>query len=547
MVLRKTALGAAALVTVAALALAGCSGSTKGQTSGPSALSLDLNKLATTTTAGTAPVDLVKWNLPYEPSSIDPIFTWNYAENTVDANLCESLVKMKPDLSTEQGLATKVDQPNDTTVVYTIRDGVKFWDGKPLTADDVAYSLQRQIGADTKSYWSDYFKNVASAEVTGPLQVTVKLSQPDVLFTQAMGSAAGAIVEKAAAVAGGQAFGTPKGDLQCTGPYKLDKWDSGKSLTISRNDAYWDSKVKPMVKQISFSFIADESTAVNALRTGDVDGQFFYLPPAGLSQLQKSSSVTTTFGKSFVFWTLAAINKGGALGDEKIRQALSLAIDRTALTKVVFQGAAIPAPTLANPAMWGYGKDVFAKAYKNYGVSADLAKAKKLVEEAGSPKTPIVLAVQGSSAVHEQTASVIQAAGQAIGLNVQTKVIPVEQFGNLYFDKTARVGLDGFFTTNYSDFADPLNVYSFFQTGNSHDYIDWNGADSEIAKALQTTDEAKRAPIVTDIEQKVTKGLPWIPLAYEPTTLIQNKRISGAVPSFAYLYAPWAVTIGGTK
>jgi peptide/nickel transport system substrate-binding protein len=546
-VTRKAALATAAVLSIAAIALAGCSGGSKSPTGGPSKLALDLNKLATTTPVGTQPVDSITWNLPYEPSSIDPIFTWNYAENTVDANLCESLMKMKPDLSMEPGLATKVDQPNDTTVVYTIRDGVTFWDGKPLTADDVAYSLQRQIGPNTKSYWSDYFKNVASAEVTGPRQVTVKLSKPDVLFTQAMGSAAGAIVEKAAAEAGGQAFGTPKGDLQCTGPYKLDTWDSGKSLVISRNDAYWDANVKPKVKQISFSFIADESTAINALRTGDVDGQFFYLPPAGLSQLQKSSNVTTTFGKSFVFWTLAAINKDGALGDQRVREALSLAIDRTALTNVVFQGAAIPAPTLANPAMWGYEKPTFAKAYAQYGVAPDLEKAKKLVEEAGSPKTPIVLAVQGSSAVHEQTASVIQAAGQAIGLNVQTKVIPVEQFGNLYFDKTARQGLDGFFTTNYSDFADPLNVYSFFQSGNSHDYIDWNGADSEIAQALQTTDESKRAPIVTDIEKKVTNGLPWIPLAYEPTTLIQNKRISGAVPSFAYLYAPWAVTIGGTK
>jgi len=546
-VLRKTALGAAAVIAVAALALAGCSGSPKGQTSGPSELTLDLNHLAATTPTGTTPVDQVKWNLPYEPSLIDPIFTWNYAENTVTANMCESLVRLKPDLSQEPGLASKVEQPDDTTVIYTIREGVTFWDGNPLTAEDVAFSLQRQIGPDTKSYWADYFHNVASAEATGPLQVTVKLSKPDVLFTQAMGSAAGAIVEKAAVEAGGQAFGTPKGGLQCTGPYKLGAWDSGKSLTMDRNDAYWDSSVKPKVKQISFSFIADESTAINALRTGDVDGQFFYLPPAGLSQLQKSSNVTTTFGKSFVFWTLAAINKDGAMGDEKIRQALSLAIDRTALTKVVFQGAGIPAPTLAGPDMWGYGKDQFSSAYKKFGVAPDLEKAKKLVEEAGSPKTPIVLAVQGSSAVHEQTASVIQAAGQAIGLNVQTKVIPVEQFGNLYFDQTARKGLDGFFTTNYGDFADPLNVYSFFQSGNSHDYIGWDSADADIAKALQTSDDTARAKLVVGIQDKVTQGLPWIPLAYEPTTLIQNKRISGAVPSFAYLYSPWAVTIGGTK
>lgn len=548
MVLRKTALSSMAVLALASLTLAGCSApSDTSDSKGPASLELDLDNLATTTPAGTKPVDEVKWNLPYEPSSIDPILTWNYAENTATANLCESLLRMKPDLSLEPGLASKVDQPDDKTYVYTIREGVTFWNGNPLTAEDVAFSLQRQIGENSKSYWGDYFSNVVSAEVTGDMQVTVTLSEPDVLFAQAMGSAAGAIVEKAAAEAGGDAFGTPKGDLQCTGPYKVASWDSGKRLVIERNDAYWDTDVKPLAKQISFSFIADESTAINALSTGDVDGQFFYLPPAGLSQLQKSKNVTTTFGESFVFWTLAPIGKDGGLGDEKIRQALSLAIDREQLSKVVFQGAAIPAATIAGPATWGYEEDAFAEAFKEFDVTADIETAKKLVAEAGAPSEPIVLAVQGSSAVHEQTASVIQAAGQAIGLNVQTKVIPVEQFGNLYFDPAAREGLDGFFTTNYADFADPLGVYSFFESTNSHDYIGWDGADAEIAEALKTTDDAKRAELVIDIQKKVTEALPWIPLAYEPTTMIQSTRISGAVPSFAYLYAPWAVSIGGTE
>ncbi|KHK99982.1 hypothetical protein LK09_01310 [Microbacterium mangrovi] len=535
-----------AVIAIAGLALTGCSG--KSPTSAATAKTVDMSNLASTTPAGTTEIANVNWNLPYEPSNIDPQFTWNYAENTATANLCESLLRMNPDLSTSPGLATKVTTSgDDKTIVYTIRPNVKFWDGTTMTAEDVAYSLARQVGPNAKTYWSDYFQNVASVKATGPLQVTVTMKQPDILFTQAMASAAGAIVEKAGAVKAGQAFGTPSAGVMCTGPFKFGSWSSGKNLVIERNDAYWDQNVKPKAKQITFSFIADESTAVNALRSGDVDGQFFYLPPAGLPQLEKSSNVTTTFGKSFVFWTLAAINPGGPLGDQKIRQALSLAIDRAALTKVVFQGAGIPAPTLAGPATWGYEKQTFADAYKKFSVSPDIAKAKQLVQDAGSPTTPIVLAVQGSSAVHEQTASLIQAAGQAIGLNVQTKVIPVEQFGNLYFDKTARKGLDGFFTTNYSDFADPMGVYNFFESGNSHDYIGWNGADADIAKALQTTDEAQRAQLAVDIQTKVTEGLPWIPLAYEPTTMIQNKRISGAVPSFAYLYAPWAATLGGTK
>ncbi|WP_022894670.1 ABC transporter substrate-binding protein [Agromyces subbeticus] len=536
---------AAASLAAAALLLTACTAtSTTDEEPG---LSLDLDNLATTTTPGTEPVDEVKWNLPYEPMSLDPIYGFNYAENTVTANLCESLLRLTPDLKTEPGLATSVSQPDDTTIVYTIREGVTFWNGNPLTAEDVAYSLGRQTGPDTTTYWSDYFLNVDSVTATGPYEVTVKMKQPDVLFTQAMGSAAGAIVEKAAAEADGEQFGTPNGNLQCTGPFSLTKWNSGKSIELAKNPSYWDSALMPKVEKLSFSFIADESTAVNALRTGDIDGQYFYLPPAGLSQLQNSDTVATAYGKSFVFWTLAPINAEGPLGDQKIREALSLAVDRTAIAKVVFQGVAIPAPTLVGPDAWGYGEDTFAKAYAKFGVEPDIEEAKQLVADAGSPKEPIVLAVQGSSAVHEQTANLIQAAGQAIGLDVQTKVIPVEQFGNLYFDPKAREGLDGFFTTNYADFADPLGVYSFFHTSNSHDYIGWDGADAEIEEALATLDESKRAELVATIQDKVTEGLPWIPLEYEPVTLVQNKRISSATASFAYLYAPWAATIGGVK
>lgn len=447
---RRITLATAALAA-AGLALTGC---TAQPATGEGGLEVDLSNLATTTEPGTAPVELVKWNLPYEPMSLDPMYTFNYAENTVVANLCDSLVRMKPDLSTEPGLAAAVTQPDDTTVVYTLRDGVTFWDGTPLTAEDVVYSLQRQTGETTTSYFASYFQNVASIAATAPNEVTVTLTQPDVLFTQAMATAAGAIVSKQAAESAGEAFGTPSGGLQCTGPFSLESWSSGKNLRLAANPGYWDAALAPKAAALEFSFIADESTAVNALRSGDVDGQFFYLPPAGLTQLEQSDEVTTTYGKSLVFWTMTTTDFDGALGDERIRQALSLAIDREALTKVVFQGAGIPATSLAGPDYWGYERDAFEEAYGEFSAEPDLAAAKALVAEAGTVP-PIVLAVQGSSAVHEQTANVIQAAGQAIGLDIQTKVIPVEQFGNLYFDPAARDGIDGFFTTNYGSFANP--------------------------------------------------------------------------------------------
>lgn len=543
-----TLIGAVAAAALTLTACSGGGGGSAGSNQGGAAFDIDAASLATTTDPGTQPVDRVTWNLPYEPLSLDPMLTFNYAENTVDANLCEGLTRITPDLTIENALAEKVESPNDTTYVYTLRSGVTFWDGTPLTAADVVYSLGRQVGPDSATYWSDYFKNVSSVEQTGDNQVTVTLSQPDALFEQGMSSAAGAIVSKAAAEAAGEQFGTPKGGLMCTGPFSLASWEPGKAITLAKNADYWDANLVPKVEELSFSFIADESTAVNALRTGDVDGQFFYLPPAGLTQLENSDA-SITFGKSYIFWSLRAIQETGTFSNPKVREALLAAIDTQAIADVVFQGAAIPSPVLTGPAYYGddeAGK-LFEEAFDSYSVKPDIEKAKSLLAEAGDVSAPIVLGVQGSSAVHEQTANLIQAAGEAIGLKIETKVIPVEQFGNLYFDPKAREGLDGFFTTYYGNVTDPLDVYTTFTPDSTNNFIKYDGAAQELDDARKTLDPVERAKYTIAAQEKITRDLPWLPMGDLPVILVQNNGISGATASSAYLGYPWAATIGGVE
>ncbi|WP_336662181.1 ABC transporter substrate-binding protein [Leucobacter sp. USHLN154] len=543
-----TLIGAFAVAALTLTACAGGGGSASGGDGAGAAFDIDAANLATTTEPGTAPVDEVTWNLPYEPLSLDPMLSFNYAENTVDANLCEGLTRITPDLDIENALAESVESPDDTTYVYTLRNDVTFWDGTPLTADDVAYSLARQVGPDSATYWADYFANVASVEKTGDLELTVTLTQPDALFEQGMSSAAGAVVSKAAAEAAGEQFGTPQGGLMCTGPFSLENWEPGKAITLAKNADYWDAELVPKVERLTFSFIADESTAVNALRTGDVDGQFFYLPPAGLTQLEDSDA-TITFGESYIFWSLRAIQETGTFSNPKVREALLAAIDTEAIADVVFQGAAIPSPVLTGPAYYSDDEagELFQEAYDSYSIEPDIERAKSLLAEAGDISAPIVLGVQGSSAVHEQTANLIQAAGEAIGITIETKVIPVEQFGNLYFDETAREGLDGFFTTYYGNVTDPLDVYTTFTPDSTNNFIKYDGAAEELADARSTLDPVERAEHTIAAQEKITRDLPWLPMGDLPVILVQNEAISGATASSAYLGYPWAATIGGVE
>src|SRR5262249_10538456 len=169
--------------------------------------------------------------------------------------------------------------PTPTTWVYKIRPGVTFWDGKPLTAEDVAYSLNRNVDPAAGSYFSFYFSNVASVKATGRDTVTITLKKPDVLLNQAIGPGAGAVGEEAYIKAKGTDYGTPSGGVMCTGPFKFGQWQSGTSLKLDRNDAYWDKTLAPKAAHLDLRFISDESTAINALRGGPGDGQYFYNPP----------------------------------------------------------------------------------------------------------------------------------------------------------------------------------------------------------------------------------------------------------------------------
>ena len=529
-------------VVAAVAALAGCS--LPG--ANPYGSAVEQSDLVTTTPPGSGELDTLAWNLPYEPLSIDAMRSFNYAENTVIANMCESLLRLTPDLRIKPGLAERVDKPDQLTQVYTLRSDVSFWDGNPMTADDVAYSLNRQLNPDNGSYFAGYYAKVDSIEATGPRQVTVRFSEPDALFEQAMATAAGAISAQAFTERAGEAFGTPQTGVMCTGPFKFDSWQPGRDLALARNDGYWDASLRPHAERIEFSFIADESTAVNALRSGEVDGQFFYLPPAGLIQLQKDDGLTLNYGKSLVYYALIAANDSGPLADVRVRQALSAIVDRSAIASVVLQGAALPAPTLAGPDYWGYAKDAFAAAYANHDTKPDPQRAKQLLAEANIHE-PIVIGIQGSSAVHEQTANVMQAAARELGLDIRTKVIPVEQFGNLYNDATAREGLDGFFTTWYGNVPDPLEAYSMFIDGGTNNYGGYTAVSDQVNQAVATLDPAERAKRVIAIQDQVSKDVPWTPLVSLPTILVQNARVSGATASIAYLYYPWAATVGGKE
>jgi peptide/nickel transport system substrate-binding protein len=537
--------GLAAGAAMGALALAGCGTAIKG---GAATGGDGTPARVTTTAAAKGDLDGFTWNLPAgEPFSVDPIKSFNYSENTIVANMCDSLLRLTPGFAIKPGLATSYSHPSPTTWVYQLRKGVRFWDGRPLTAEDAAYSLQRNMDPKAGSFWGYYFRNVKRIAATGPLQVTVTLTRPDHLFHEMLATAAGAVSEKRFTQAAGKDYGTPQKGVMCTGPFKFANWSSGESIRLVRNDAYWDPALKAHSSSVDFKFITDESTAVGALVSGELDGEYFYLPPAGLDRLQQSTTGHLSLGKSTAFFTLIPTATKGPFADPKVRQALLDATDRSAIAKTVLQGTAEPARVLSGPDTWSYAANVFKAGYDHVPAPAvNLTQAKQLLGQAGHPKGKIVLAAQGSSAVHEQIASVLQAAGREIGLDIQIKTIPVEQFGGFYADPKLRASVDGFLSTWYGNVADPLDTYVFLSPSGESAYNGYRStaANDAVRSALAASGDAQRADHTVAAQATMTKDAVWLPLEYLSNILYMSDRVTGAPASIAYLYFPWAAQVG---
>jgi peptide/nickel transport system substrate-binding protein len=530
-----------ALTVAACGRSAGSAGSTAGNVS-------PTKGLTATTAAGTKPVSSVVWAVYRDVNSLDPIFAFDYPENTADSLMCESLLRQAPSGTLQPGLAT-VTHPNATTAVYTLRSGVTFWDGHPVTAADVVYSLDRAADAKLGGFYTLVFQRVKSIAATGSNQVTITLKQPDYWLDGELASMPGIIIEKSVAQQQGKNYGTPAGKIMCTGPYMLKSWTPGVGVVAVVSPHYWNTSVHPQVQQITLKGVPDTTTLTSGLLTGAINGTY----ADGLNtldQLKASKAVSVTQGPGWSSDLFIVSNFKGVLGNLKVRQALSLAVNRQSIINSVYKGAALLPRWLANPGTFGYGPQVFTKAYDSSPVmSQNLAQAKKLVSEAGAAGQTITIGMSSQLANIAAVAGAYQSAAQAIGLKAKLSSVSAQNYINFFTDPKARAGVDGFLTINYGDYADPAALLStIVLPGGSQNYDNYNDpkTTSLLEQARGTADPGQRAALVAQAEQLAAKNLPWIPNVQPTSVLITSKNLTGAVASFAYMFAPWADSLGGT-
>ena len=313
--MRKLA-GPAALL-LGGLLLAGCT-STSAGAGEPSAAIPD-------------PDAIVDIQVGLEPTSLDVRTTSGAGlVQLMRGNVYEGLVGMSEDLEITPALASEWQVSDDgLTYTFTVRDGVTFHDGTPMTIADVVGSLESASADGSLNPDAKRMTAVDTIEAAADNTVVITLSKRDINFLDTLTTAAG--------------FITPQGadtDLATTangtGPYTVEQWNKGATISLTPAADYWGEL--PENGGVVFHYITDPTTAATALRSGEID-MIAGTTPETAALFSDDEAFTVSEGASTSWMTLGFNNAVAPLNDDRVRQAIRQAINKDELIEVIGGGA----------------------------------------------------------------------------------------------------------------------------------------------------------------------------------------------------------------
>jgi peptide/nickel transport system substrate-binding protein len=360
--------------------------------------------------------------------AVDPVTSATQATLALTSISGEYLVYVSPEtgqLKPEIATAWKTPDGKGATWVFTIRQGVKFHDGSPLTADDVVATFQRLCDPKVASAALSVLKGLlspAGVTKTGPFEVTMKPDAPSPSLPFLIGSPMyqGVILPKDYVV------GSYEKTFPGTGPYKLTSYVSGTQANFVRNTAYWGGT--PALDGVNITLYADTASQIQALQGGTLD----LIPQFGFQEGQgliKSKQFTIFDTKSSVHRELPMRVDVPPFNDKAVRTAMALALNRPSIIKTLFGGEAVP----GNDSPIAPSQAVYPKGVPQR--KQNLPQAKKL---ASGKKVSTQLTTQNAYEFPD-LAVLIQNAAKAIGFTIKPKLLTVTQ----YYAGTGKKALPG--------------------------------------------------------------------------------------------------------
>lgn len=446
--------------------------------------------------------------LPTDIVTLDPALLTDTTSAIVTAQIHEPLFVVDQDLEIVPWLAERLEQPDPSTYVITLRRGITFSNGEELTADDVKFTFDRLMDPATKSprAWrlTDALESSESIQVLDRYTVKVTLKQPFAPFLERLTQASCFILNREAVERAGEAYARqPVG----TGPFTLSEWRTGDQVVLERNPAYWAGPAR--VDRVVFRPLPDTQTRLAELESGGVD-LALSVPADQLERLRAEGKVQVQTAETINVFYLGFNTRKAPLTSLPLRQAIAYAINRQEMLERLFGGIGRVAVSALSPTSWA-----FNPAVERYDYDPERARA-RLQAAGGPPAEPLELAFNQAPEL-TQVAERIQAQlKENLGLNVVLK--PMEWGAFLEYIKSGNN--HQMYLLNWTGTVDPDSMLfplfhskNFGGAGNRMFYQN-ERVDQLLTAAQRTVDQQERRQLYAEAQELIARDAPWVPLRH---------------------------------
>ena len=452
------------------------------------------------------------------PTNLDPRIGLDGASERIDGLLFDNLLSRDEHLSVKPGLAERWETPDPTTYIFHLHRGVRFSDGRPLTARDVKWSFDSVIEGKVRSPKAGTYRWVERIDAPDDYTVIFHLKQPwsGLLWNLAGGEGMGIVPFGSTDEVSRNPIGS--------GPFRFVSAEQDKDVIIERNGNYWGEK--PRLERVRFMVVPDATTRALELRKGSADLEMNSLTPDMEITLEHEPKLAVMRGPGTRFGYLAFNLRDPILKDVRVRQAIACGIDRQPMIHYLWRDTVRLAASVLPPESWAYDGDVTKYPY-------DPAKARALLDAAGYPAVKGVrFRITMKTSTEESSrsmAAVFQQQLREIGI-----ALDIRSFESATFFSDVTRGEFQVYSLRWIGGNEDPEIFSYVfdsaniipKGANRQNYSNPR-VDALIAQARVEPDQNARKRDYAEIQQILAEDLPYINLWYFNNVMVSSRRVQG--------------------
>jgi peptide/nickel transport system substrate-binding protein len=456
--------------------------------------------------------------IEFGPTNLDPRVGTDAQSELIDELIFDSLVRKDQKFNLVPGVAQRWDIPDPLTYVFHLRPGVRFHDGRALTAKDVKWTLDTMRDGSLTTIKGANYKLVDKVEIRDDLTVVVHLTQPFAPLLWNLSEGAFGIVPYGS----GKDFkNRPIG----SGPFRFVRFDPDSQVIIERNDDYWAGP--PRVQRIRFAVVPDATTRALELRKGSADvAPVNAFPPDMVRSLAREPNIVVQSHPGTSLAYLAFNLRDPILKDVRVRQALAYAIDRQAILHYLMDDSGRLADSVLPPEHWAH--DPALPQYEH-----DAVRANAILDAAGYPRGAdgVRFHLTMKTSDNEATrllAVVLQQHLRKAGVALDIRSF---EFATFYSDVSKgafqlySLRWIGYSNQDPDIFEDAFHSASFAPKRANRSYYSNPELDHLLEEGRRTIDQEKRKQIYAQVQRILARDLPYINLWYLDNVLVHTTRM----------------------